>query len=114
MVYSTHSPVNQAQKLRSFGKQINEITTSLGYISWTDDGEYLSYKGLELGMTNLKKFLVTQTAAIQSLLEELLRVYLDEERGDVVPLVNHYQLKDDLANSKPSQSFLDNPRNEYL
>jgi hypothetical protein len=63
MVYGTHSPVNWAQKLRSFGKQINEITTSLGYISWTDDGEHLSYKGLELGMTELKKFLATQTAA---------------------------------------------------
>lgn len=56
MMYGTHSPINWAQKLRSFGKQINEITTSLGYISWTDDDEHLSYKGLELGMIDLKKF----------------------------------------------------------
>ena len=33
MVYGMHSPVNWTQKLRSFGKQINEINTSLGYIS---------------------------------------------------------------------------------
>jgi hypothetical protein len=101
MVYGTHSPVNWAQKLRSFGKQINEITTSLGYISWADDGEHLSYKGLELGMADLKKFLATQTATAQSLLEELLRVHPDEERDDVVPPVNLYRLKDDPANSKP-------------
>jgi hypothetical protein len=45
--------------LRTLGKQINEITTSLGYISWTDNGEHLSCKSLDLGMTDLKKFLAT-------------------------------------------------------
>lgn len=114
MVYGTHSPVNWVQKLHSFGKQINEITTSLGYISWTDDSEHLSYKGLELGMTDLKKFLATQIAIARSLLEELLCVYPDEERDEVVPLVNLFRLKDDPANSKPGWCFLDNPRNDYL
>ncbi|TEY20812.1 hypothetical protein BOTCAL_1739g00010 [Botryotinia calthae] len=114
MVYGTHSPMNWAQKLCSFGKQINEVTTSLGYIIWTDDGEYLSYKGLELGMTDLKKFLSTQTAIAQSLLEELLYVHPDEERDNIVPPINLYKLKDDPANSKPGWSFLDDPRNEHL
>jgi hypothetical protein len=102
IVYGTYSPINWAQKLRSFRKQINEITTSLGYISWTDDSEHLSYKGLELGMTDLKKFLATQTAGAQSLLEELLCVHPDEERDEVVPLAHLFRLKDDPANSKPS------------
>jgi hypothetical protein len=114
MVYGTHSSVNWAQRLRSFEKQINEITTSLGYLSWTDNSEHLSYKGLELGMTDLKKFLATQTAVTQSLLEELLRVHRDKERDDIVPLVNLYRLKDDSANSKPGWSFLDNLRNDQL
>ncbi|KFY31505.1 hypothetical protein V493_01047, partial [Pseudogymnoascus sp. VKM F-4281 (FW-2241)] len=102
MVYSTHSPMNWAQKLRSFGKQINEVTTSVGHISWTDDSQRLSYKGLELGMADLKKFLATQTVVAQSLLGELLRIHPDEERDQVVPPVNLFQLKDDPANSKPS------------
>jgi hypothetical protein len=38
-------------------------------------------------MTDLKKFLATQTAVAQALLEELLRVHPDEERDDVVPPV---------------------------
>ena len=84
MVYGTHFPINWARKLRSFRKQINEITTSLGYISWTDDSEHLSYTGLELGMTDLKKFLATQTAVVQSLFEELLYIHPDKERDDLL------------------------------
>jgi hypothetical protein len=41
-------------------------------------------------MAGLKKFLATQTAATQSLLEELLRVHPDEEQDDIVPPVNLY------------------------
>jgi hypothetical protein len=114
MVYGTHSPVNWIQKLYSFGKQINKITISLGYISWTDNGEYLSYKELELGITELKKFLATQISVIQSLLEELLCIYPDKEQDEVIPPVNLFRLKDDPANSKPGWCFLDDLRNDYL
>jgi hypothetical protein len=114
MVYGSHSPVNWAQKLRSYGKQINQVTTSLGYISWTDDGERLSYKSLELSMTDLRQFLAAQTAAAQSLLEELLRVRPDENRDDVVPRINLTRLKDDPSNNKPGWCFLDDPRNDHL
>jgi hypothetical protein len=69
---------------------------------------------LELGMTDLKKFLATQTAVAQSLLEELLCVHPDKEQDEVVPPVLLFRLKDDPANSEPSWCFLDDPWNEHL
>jgi hypothetical protein len=65
-------------------------------------------------MTDLKKFLATQTAVAQSLLEELLHVHPDEKRDEVVPPVKLFRLKDDPANSKPGWCFLDDPRNDHL
>jgi hypothetical protein len=65
-------------------------------------------------MTDLKKFLAIQIAVAQSLLEELLRVYPDEERDEIVPPVNLFRLKDDPANSKPGWCFLDDLRNGHL
>lgn len=47
MVYGTRSPMNWIQKLRTYGKKITDTTTGLGRIVWSDDGEELSYKGLE-------------------------------------------------------------------
>lgn len=113
MVYGIHSPVNWAQNLRSYGKQINGIATSLGYISWTDDGERLNYKSLELEMTDLKKFLVAQVEAAQSLLQRLLLVHPSEQRDLVVPPLYPYRLKDDPANRTPGRCFLDDPRNGH-
>ncbi|KFY28547.1 hypothetical protein V491_00416 [Pseudogymnoascus sp. VKM F-3775] len=48
MAYSSRSPINWAQKLRVYGKKIRDSTTSLGYIVWSDDGQKLNYKRLEL------------------------------------------------------------------
>jgi len=58
IVYGQYSPVNRAQKLRSIGKGIVQISTTIGYISWSDDGEHVSYKELELSMSSLKDFLI--------------------------------------------------------
>jgi hypothetical protein len=54
MVYGSRSPINWAQKLRVYGKKIRDSTTSLGYIIWSDDGQKLDYRGLELSMSGLK------------------------------------------------------------
>lgn len=58
MVYNTRSPMNWIQKLRTYGKKIRDTTTALGHIIWSDDGEELSYKGLELSMTGFKYFVL--------------------------------------------------------
>jgi len=60
MVYGTRSLINWVLKLRAYGKKIQDTTTTLGHIIWSDDGEELSYKGLELTMTTLRRFVSDQ------------------------------------------------------
>ena len=60
MVYGTRSPINWVQKLCTYGKKIQDTTTSLGHIIWTDDGEQLTYKDFEITMANLKTFVSRQ------------------------------------------------------
>jgi hypothetical protein len=56
MVYRTRSPMNWAQKLRTYGQKIQDTTTSLGHIIWSDDGEQLTYKDFELIIINFNKY----------------------------------------------------------
>jgi hypothetical protein len=70
IVCGQYSPVNSAQKLRSTGEGIVQISTAIGYISWSDDGEHVSYKELELSMSFLKDFLVQQVKTAQVMLYE--------------------------------------------
>jgi hypothetical protein len=60
MVYGTRSPMNWALKLRAYGKKIQDTTIALGHIVWSDDGEELNYKGLELIITALQRFVSEQ------------------------------------------------------
>jgi hypothetical protein len=93
MVYGTRSPINWALKLREYGKKIQDTTTALGHIVWSDDGEELSYKGLELTMTSLRRFVSDQVEIAQSQIYELLLVNPEESREDVVPALAHALLK---------------------
>lgn len=71
MVYGTRSPMNWVQKLRTYGKKIQDTTTSLGHIIWTDDGEQLTYKDFQVTMTNLKTFVAKQVSIAQQQLHDL-------------------------------------------
>jgi hypothetical protein len=101
MAYGTRSPMNWAQKLRAYGKSIQDTTTSLGRIIWSDDGQDLEYKGLALNMTQLKRFLALQVEAVQEQLRELLLVHPEEERAAIVPPLNLRSLKDDPSKDQP-------------
>jgi hypothetical protein len=114
MVYGTRSPMNWALKLRAYGKKIQDTTTGLGSIIWSDDGEDLTYKGLELRMTALKRFVAHGVEMCQTQLHELLLVNPEEDREDVVPALNLRALKDDPTASQPGWSFLKDSRNIYL
>jgi Orsellinic acid/F9775 biosynthesis cluster protein D len=113
MLYGTHSPMNWAQKLRAYGKKIQDSTTSLGYIVWSDDGEEIEYKGLKLSMTGLRRFLSTQVQEANRQLQELLFVPATEWQY-TVPAVDLSQLRDNPANDQPGWSFLKDPRNVSL
>ncbi|KFY56414.1 hypothetical protein V496_06705 [Pseudogymnoascus sp. VKM F-4515 (FW-2607)] len=114
MVYGSRSPINWAQKLRVYGKKIGDSTTCLGYIIWSDDGQKLNYKDLELSMSGLKKFVQQQVEFAQDQLQQLLLIHAEEARADVVPMLRLQDLKDNPALNQLDQSFLTDPRNPSL
>jgi hypothetical protein len=114
MVYGTRSPMNWVQKLRTYGKKIQDTTTSLGHIIWTDDGEQLTYKDFEVTMANFKTFVARQVNLTQQQLHELLLVHEDEGRESTVPEFNLRSLKDDPTISEPGWNFLKHKGNLAL
>lgn len=114
MVYGTRSPMNWAQKLRTYGKKIQDTTTSLGHIIWTDDGEQLTYKDFQVTMTNLKSFVAKQVSITQQQLHDLLLINEDEDRESVTPTFNLRSIKDDPSISEPGWNFLKHAENSAL
>jgi hypothetical protein len=114
MVYGTRSPMNWAQKLRTYGKKIQDTTTSLGHIIWTHDGEQLTYKDFEVTMTNLKSFVAKQVSIAQQQLHDLLLIHEDEDRESITPKFNLRSLKDDPSIGEPGWNFLKHTENSAL
>ena len=84
MVHGTRSPFSRASRLRTYGKQVRDSTTCLGYIAWTKDAESVSYKDLQAwGMAPLRKFVKSQIESAQSQLEGLLLLHSEEQREDL-------------------------------
>jgi hypothetical protein len=106
MVYGTRSPMNWAQKLWGYGKRIRETSTCLGHMKWSDNGQHLSYRGLELSKTQFGRFVQHQIKQLQAQLEELLLV-----SNVNVPPLDLQALKDNPGICTPGWSFLKDPRN---
>jgi hypothetical protein len=114
MVSSSRSPMHWALKLRTFGRKIRDQITSLGYINWSDDGQRLSYKSLDLDMQALRWFMRDQVELGQCLLEQLLLIQPGEARDRVVPEINLRELRDDPTIKEAGWSFLKDERNNPL
>jgi hypothetical protein len=114
MIHGSRSPFNWALRLRAYGKQVRNSTTSLGYIHWSDDDETLFYKGLELRMTDLREFVRLEVELLQTQLEDLLLLHPDEDRHTVVPLFEARELRDNAANASNGWNFLRDPRNQAV
>ncbi|KAL5405335.1 hypothetical protein PMIN04_012374 [Paraphaeosphaeria minitans] len=54
MVFGSDTPMNWILDLRAYGKKARDNTTTAGHIMWSDDGEQLSYRTLELTMNGLR------------------------------------------------------------
>jgi hypothetical protein len=91
--------------------QLNLISP---FTIWSDDGEELSYKGLELNIAAFKSFISQQVDLAQNQLNELVLISLEEARDAVGPEISLRSLKDDLTINKPGRSFVRDPRNEAL
>lgn len=74
MVFENRSPIDWALKLRRYGRSIRDTTTAHGTITWSDDGETVSFKNVDLKLLSLQWFLREQVTAVQDLLEGLLLV----------------------------------------
>ena len=67
LMHGTRSPFSWASRLRVYGKKVRDSTTCLGYISWSDDGQSVTYKGVSgLTIDVFRKFVRDQVAAAQS------------------------------------------------
>jgi hypothetical protein len=114
MLLDTSTPFSWAISLRSYGKRIRDSTTSLGYIQWSEDGQRLSYRDLELSIQEFQLFVCTQVQKAQQLLEKLFLLSVDEQRADTVPTLALGRIRDNPTNIENGWNFLKDKRNQGI
>jgi hypothetical protein len=57
LIYGVRAPFGWIARLRTYGKKIQNSTTSMGYIYWTDDEQTPSFKDLRLSIRGLRKLI---------------------------------------------------------
>lgn len=102
MAFDTRSPMNWVLKIRAYGKKVQDSSTVLGNMIWSDDDEELKYKGLTLTMTALRQFVASQVETCQGQLHALLLINTEEERVGVVPGLALRALEDNATINEPS------------
>jgi hypothetical protein len=76
LINGVQSLFSWASQLRVYRKKVRDSTTYLGYISWSDDGLSVSYKGVRyLDMSALRNFIRDQLEKAQAQLEKLVLLY---------------------------------------
>ncbi|KAE8549021.1 hypothetical protein EYB25_007536 [Talaromyces marneffei] len=111
LVHGTRSPFAWITRLRTYGKKIQNTTTSLGYIYWSEDQQQLSYKGLEMTIESFRRFVQTEIEKAQQSLEILFLLYEEESRESVIPPIPLSQLRDDPSESRLGWNFLQDAHN---
>lgn len=72
MVFGSSSPINWILNLRAYGAVIRDNTTAAGWIEWSDDGQKLTYKALDLTLNDLRWAVRDQVSLAQEQLSWLL------------------------------------------
>ncbi|SCO78513.1 uncharacterized protein FRV6_02726 [Fusarium oxysporum] len=101
MTKESRSPISWSLKLRAYGKAIQDNTTSLGQIIWSDNNEILTYKNMRFSMTGLRDLLTAEVKAAQDNLAELLLMPPDTERQEIVSTISLRSLMDDPSDGCP-------------
>jgi hypothetical protein len=116
MCYGSETPMNWILNLRAYGAKIRDTSTALGHMYWSDDGEKLSYKTIELTMNNFRWFLRDQVQEVQEQLHALLLLpdCEPEMRASYIPHLRLASLKDDPSVGTAGWSFLQDQRNGGL
>lgn len=111
MVRGSRTAFDWACRLRAYAKKVVSNTTSLGCITWSEDGSSVTYKDTGFSMDALRKFVTGQVSKSQQELESLLLLHPDEARDNVVPSVLLHRLQDNHSNEKKGWNFLQDQRN---
>ena len=111
MVRGSRTAFDWACRLRAYAKKVVSNTTSLGYITWSEDGNSVTYKDTGFSMDALRKFIAVQVNKAQQALEGLLLLHPDETREAVMPQLFLYRLHDSHSNEKKGWNFLQDQRN---
>jgi hypothetical protein len=85
LLYGVRAPFGWITRLRTYGKKIQNSTTSMGYIYWSDDEQTLSYKDLQMSMQGFRQFIANQVQLAQVELAQLFLLHDEEVREEVVP-----------------------------
>ncbi len=96
MAFGSWSPVDWVHKLRAYGKKVCDSTTAIGFITWSDDGQEISYKDFKMNMPAFKHFVSHEIEAAQAQLSELLLVDSHDH-----PEIGLQGLKDDATIKTP-------------
>jgi hypothetical protein len=112
MIQGSRSPFNWAYRLRIYAKKVRDSTTCLGYITWTDDSQRVSYKDVrDLSIVDFQKFVRLEVKKCQNALEELLLLHPQERREDLGVAMSTYKLVDNPAENRNKWSFLQHHEN---
>lgn len=110
LLYGVRAPFGWITRLRTYGKKIQNSTTSLGYIYWSDDEQTLSYKDLRLSMRGLRQFIAGQVQLAQADLARLFLLHEEEIREEIVPQLALHKLQDDPTKNQRGWNFLQDQR----
>jgi hypothetical protein len=111
LIYGVRAPFVWITQLRTYGKKVQNTTTSLGYIYWSDDEQTLTYKELRLSMQGLRQFIRTEVTLAQLDLERLFLLHEEESREAVILTLELQALHDDPTNNQRGWNSLQDPRN---
>lgn len=114
LMYGVRYPFSWITRLRTYGKKIQNTSTSLGFLIWSDDHQALHYRDLQLTMDSLTKFIRTQVELAQYELERLFLLDEDESRAEKIPELLLHQLTDDPVNNQRGWNFLRHQKNRQL
>lgn len=114
LMYGVRYPFSWIARLRAYGKRIQNTSTSLGFLIWSDDHQSLHYRDLQLTMDSLTKFIRTQVELAQYELERLFLLDEDESRANNIPELPLHQLTDDPVNNQRGWNFLKHRKNRQV
>jgi hypothetical protein len=112
MTLNNTTPFTWALHMRSYGKQIRDSTTSLGYMRWSEDAQTIHYRDLELPITSFRQFVHEQVHKAQQQMETLFLLGRDEERAEVVPRVALHRIHDNPTVVTQGWNFTKDKRNK--